>query len=163
MFQSQLAIPENREMKKNEILFFLSKMHCRQVLTFLQSPTEWLTFCQNWWTCYYFLWKKLNFHLLDSPVFGCCRMLESEGRERWHCIQVQESVAEPQTGRIQTPFIHVPLWAFWISGRHRCRIQKKSSKLKQTNCFAMRTSGTKCEPFVTHLSKHAALQGNSAS
>ena len=54
-------------------LFSIKDMHCRQVLTFLLSPIEWLTFCQNWWTCYYFLQKKkLNFHFWFSPIFRLC-------------------------------------------------------------------------------------------
>ena len=29
--------------------------------------------CQNLWTCYCFLFKKeLNFHFLNSPIFGYC-------------------------------------------------------------------------------------------
>ena len=53
--------------------FSVKDMHCGQVLTFLWSPIEWLTFCQNLSTCYYFLQKKLNFHFLNSPIFGYCR------------------------------------------------------------------------------------------
>ena len=44
--RSKSPIPENRDMKKNEIQFFSVKdMHYQQVLTFLWSPIEWLTFC----------------------------------------------------------------------------------------------------------------------
>ncbi len=43
-------------------------MHCRPVLT----PIEWLAFCENSWTCYYFLWKKLSFHFWFSPIFRLC-------------------------------------------------------------------------------------------
>ncbi len=60
--------------KKMEFTFALKDMHCQQVLTFLWSPIEWLTFCQNLLTCYCFLWKKkLNFHFFHFPIFGCCQ------------------------------------------------------------------------------------------
>ena len=58
------------EKKKKKFRFFPVKdMHCRLVLTFLLSPIEWQTFCQNWSTCYYIPWKKLNFHVFSSPFF----------------------------------------------------------------------------------------------
>ena len=58
------AIPENREMKKIIFSFFRQ----RQALsTFLQSPMEWLTCCQNTWTCCYFLWKKTEFPFFEFP------------------------------------------------------------------------------------------------
>ncbi len=45
-------------------------MYCRGVLIFLESPREPLTFCQNWLTYYYFLWKKKSeFPFLVAP---CC-------------------------------------------------------------------------------------------
>ncbi len=66
------AIPENREMKKHEILFSIKDKYGRQVLIFLLWPIEWQTFHQNSSTSYYFLWKKLNFHFLNSPIFGYC-------------------------------------------------------------------------------------------
>ena len=67
------AIPENREMKEMKFSFFFHQRHALSTSfgNFVVT-SEWLTFCQNWWTCYYFLWKKLNFHFLNSPIFGCC-------------------------------------------------------------------------------------------
>ena len=44
------------------------------------TPVEWLTFCQNSLTCYYFLWKKLNFHFWFSPILRLC----SYSGQRWH-------------------------------------------------------------------------------
>ncbi len=66
------AVPENRDMKKMKFSFFRQRHHCPQVLTFLWWPIEWQTFCQNSSTCYYFLWKELNFHFWFSPIFGFC-------------------------------------------------------------------------------------------
>ena len=68
---SGLAIPQNRDMKKNEIQFFSIKdMHCRQVLTFLWSPIEWLTFCQNSWTCYIIFCRKNWLSIFWNPLFS---------------------------------------------------------------------------------------------
>ena len=63
-------------------------MHCWQVLTFLSSPIEWLTFCQNLLTCCYFLWKKLNFHFLNSPIFGYCRHRAKGVRFRTRVVEI---------------------------------------------------------------------------
>ncbi len=60
--------PKIGKWKKMKFSFF--RQRHQPVLTFLQSPIEWLTFCQNWSTCCYFLWKKLNSHFLNSPIFG---------------------------------------------------------------------------------------------
>ncbi len=62
----ETAIPENREIKM-EIQFFPSKNALLMsfdtfVITHIQSQT----LCQNLSTCYYFLWKKLNFHFWFS-------------------------------------------------------------------------------------------------
>ncbi len=57
--------------KKNEIQFFSVKdMHCLQVLTFLWSSIEWLSFCQNLWTCYYFLQRKTEFPFFWNSLFS---------------------------------------------------------------------------------------------
>ena len=68
LYRDGLALPDsglcNCWKKGNS--FSLKDMHCQPVLAFLQSPTEWPTFCQNSSTCYYFLQNKLNFHLLKS-------------------------------------------------------------------------------------------------
>ena len=53
-------------MKTNKIQFFFCLRHCWQVLTFLKSPIKWLTFCQNSWTCYYFL--RTEFTFLEFPI-----------------------------------------------------------------------------------------------
>ncbi len=52
-----------------EIKFFLSKTYIVGVLTYLSSPIEWQTFCQNSLTCYYFLRKKTEFPFLVFPYF----------------------------------------------------------------------------------------------
>ena len=66
--------------KKNEIQFFSVKdMHCWQVLTFLWSPIEWLTFCQNSLICYYFLWKKTEFPFFEIPYFRVLPCMISDG------------------------------------------------------------------------------------
>ncbi len=59
--------------KNGNSVFSVKYMHYPPVLTYLYSPIEWLTFCQNSLTCYYFLWKKLNFHFWFSPIFWLCR------------------------------------------------------------------------------------------
>ncbi len=71
-----MAIPENREFQKWKLSFFhqrhtLSRSFHIFVITY--RVIEWQTFCQNLSTCYYFLWKKLNFHFWFSPIFGLCR------------------------------------------------------------------------------------------
>ncbi len=64
------AIPKNRDMKKKwNSVFSIKDMHCRQVLTVLWSPIEWLTFCPNSSTCYYVLWKKTEFPFFEIPYF----------------------------------------------------------------------------------------------
>ena len=45
-------------------------MHCWQVLTFLLSPIEWLSFCQNSWTCHYFLMEKNWISTFWIPLFS---------------------------------------------------------------------------------------------
>ena len=66
----QSAISKNRELKKMKFSFFPLKT-CIVKFWHLCSyiPIEWLTFCQNWLTCYYFLLKKLNFHFFLIPLF----------------------------------------------------------------------------------------------
>ena len=68
-----------------EIKFFSVKdIHCPWVLTYLSSPIEWQTFCQNSWTCYYFLLKKTEFPFL---VFSYFRVMPSS------TAQIMEEIA----------------------------------------------------------------------
>ena len=57
--------------------------------TFLSSPMEWLTFFKNLSTCYCYLGKKLNFHFLNSPIFGYCRV--DPGFDEWflECFHIR--------------------------------------------------------------------------
>ena len=50
--------------------FSIKDMHCWQVLTFLWSPLESLTFYQNSWKCYYFLQKKNWIFIFWNPLFS---------------------------------------------------------------------------------------------
>ena len=66
------AIPKNRKFKKiRNSVFFRQRLALSTSLWYI----EWPTFCQNSSTCNYFLRKKLNFHFLNSPIFGCCPLL----------------------------------------------------------------------------------------
>ena len=47
-------------------------MHCPRSFNIFVVTNRVTNFCQNWLTCCYFLPKKLNFHFLNSPIFGYC-------------------------------------------------------------------------------------------
>ncbi len=65
------AIPENREIqKKRNSVFFCHRHALSPSFDIFVVTVEWLTFCQNSSTCYYFLQNKLNFHFLNSPILG---------------------------------------------------------------------------------------------
>ncbi len=68
-----MAIPENREFKKWKFSFF----HQRHALSMIFDIFV-ITYRV---TCYYFLWKKLNFHFWFSPIFGLCRATPGKRRE----------------------------------------------------------------------------------
>ena len=63
------ATPENREFKKKKRNSAIKDMHCQPVLTFLWSPIEWQTFCQNSLLCYYFLWGRNWISIFWFPYF----------------------------------------------------------------------------------------------
>ncbi len=59
---------KTNELKKKEILFFHQR-HALLMSLDIFVVTYVTTFCQNWSTCYYFLWKKLNFHFFLNSLF----------------------------------------------------------------------------------------------
>ncbi len=71
-----------------EIQFFPSKTCIVHEFWHFCSHLEWITFCQNSWTCFYFLWKKLNFHFVNSPFSGIAVFLSWQcccWSWIWHC------------------------------------------------------------------------------
>ncbi len=87
-FSELSAIPENigKEKKMKFSFFSIKDIHCQQVLTFLWSPIEWLTFCQNLSICYYFLWKKTEFPFFEFPYL---RVLPSCRPTHWHHVRFE--------------------------------------------------------------------------
>ena len=71
---------------------------------FVVTYIEWLTFCQNLLTCYYFLWKKLNFHFFNPlfsgivPRVGAMQSANTGNGNRNICLQTLPNKQIGSTG-----------------------------------------------------------------